>query len=136
MSDFLHHHADVLPELVHRYGLTHHRRQAVLQYAQVVGYLRTVGAISIHVHAPIIYNIADGLRHDCKKGAEEKWGRGAVSTSYQSTNLLVELGIVVPIAVDIRGVPYLLRPVNRLIRRGGQHEQFVPFVGQKPCVHL
>lgn len=40
MSDFLHHDADVLPELIHRYRFPHHGGQAVLQYAQVMRYLR------------------------------------------------------------------------------------------------
>lgn len=35
--------------------------------------------------------------------------------------LLVELGILVSVTVHVGGVPYLLGPVYRLVRRGGQH---------------
>lgn len=40
VRDFLHHDANILPELIHCYGLTHHGRQTVLQYAQVMRYLQ------------------------------------------------------------------------------------------------
>lgn len=55
---------------------------------------------------------------------------------FKNAHLLSEFGIVVPVAVDVGRVPNLLRPVYRLVRRSGQHEQFVPFVGQKSRVHL
>jgi len=40
MSDFLHHQAHVLPQLVHGDVATHHRGKARLQSAQVVGHLK------------------------------------------------------------------------------------------------
>lgn len=52
------------------------------------------------------------------------------------TYLLVELRVVVPVGVNTGRIPYFLWPVYRLIRRGGQHEQLVPLVGQQPGVHL
>lgn len=52
------------------------------------------------------------------------------------TYLLIEFGVVVSIGVNTSRIPYLLRPVYRLICWGGQYEQLMPLMGQQPRVHL